>query len=91
MNATLDRTDTPFGVAVRGLNYRRHTLSAVLLFKPLPDGWDRGVLILPDHPIVIPDKVLRHRAVLSTPGGVPFSLVVETYTDKILPDRAPGL
>ncbi len=30
--------------------------------------------------------VLRHRAVLSTESGVPFSVVVESYTDAVLDD-----
>ena len=32
----------------------------------------------------IPAEVMRHRAVLSTPDGTPFSLVVETYTNQVL-------
>ena len=32
----------------------------------------------------IPDHVLEHRAVLSTPDGEPFSEVVETYTGDVL-------
>ena len=38
---------------------------------------DKGALAIPDH-------VLEHRAVLSTPDGEPFSEVVETYTSDVL-------
>ena len=36
------------------------------------------------EPLAIPDHVLEHRAVLSTPDGEPFSEVVETYTSDVL-------
>jgi chorismate-pyruvate lyase len=87
MNRLLDETDTPFGVVVKSLAYQRHTLSSALLYHPLPDGWD---LVPPaataPGKLAIPHALLQHEAVL-TAGGAPFSLVVETYTDKILPDR----
>ena len=34
--------------------------------------------------LTIPDHVLEHRAVLSTPDGEPFSEVVDTYTGEVL-------
>ena len=40
MNRLLDQTDTPFGRAVRDLNFRRETLSAKLLWWPLPERWE---------------------------------------------------
>jgi chorismate-pyruvate lyase len=89
MNRVLDETDTPFGVVVRPLDFERRTLSAELLFKPLADGWDTAPPADAPGLMVIPPAVIQHRAVLSTPDGRPFSLVVETYTDKVLPDRAP--
>ena len=86
MNQLLDATQTPFGVVVRSLNYRRRTLSSEVLFRPLPPDWE--ALPAPPEPVgavlVIPPEVLRHRAVLSTPDGVAFSLVQETYTDQVL-------
>ncbi len=92
MNRLLETTDTPFGVVVKALAYRRHTLSSELLWRPLPQDWE--TLPRPaDHPgavLTIPRQLLRHRAVLSTPDGAPFSLVAETYTDEIL-FRPPGL
>ena len=86
MNHVLETTDTPFGKAVAALHFRRHTLSADLLWRPLPKGWEVGAAALQDDndPLAIPDHVLEHRAVLSTPEGEPFSEVVETYTSEVL-------
>jgi len=86
MNHVLETTNTPFGKAVALLHFRRHTLSADLLWRPLPKGWEMD----PPHALdeggalAIPDHVLEHRAVLSTPDGEPFSEVVETYTGEVL-------
>ena len=86
MNHVLETTDTPFGKAVAALHFRRHTLSANLLWRPLPKGWEMGATPAPQKagPLMIPDHVLEHRAVLSTPDGEPFSEVVETYTSEVL-------
>jgi hypothetical protein len=69
MNGELDATDHPFGAA-RPLGFHRHTLSAVILIS----AKDRRQ----------PTAVLRHAAVLETPYGTPFSLVIETYTGAVL-------
>ncbi|CAN5748660.1 hypothetical protein BH11PSE1_BH11PSE1_06570 [soil metagenome] len=71
MNTALNATQTPFGVVVRPLDFRRRTLSSTLLISPA-------------RPRAIPPEILQHRAVLATPDGAPFSLVVETYTDQVL-------
>jgi hypothetical protein len=86
MNHALETTDTPFGKAVAALHFRRHTLSADLLWRPLPKGWETGAAPAPQEAgaLTIPDHVLEHRAVLSTPDGQPFSEVVETYTGEVL-------
>jgi hypothetical protein len=86
MNHVLDTTDTPFGKAVAALRFRRHTLSADLLWRPLPQGWEMGAALAPEEAgaLPIPDHVLEHRAVLSTAGGEPFSEVVEAYTGEVL-------
>jgi hypothetical protein len=86
MNHALETTDTPFGKAVAALHFRRHTLSADLLWRPLPKGWETGAAPAPQEAggLTIPDHVLEHRAVLSTPDGEPFSDVVETYTGEVL-------
>jgi len=70
MNAELDSTDHPFGTVVKPLAFHRQTLSAVVLMSPSAH-----------RP---PDAVIRHKAVLETPDGAPFSLVVETYTKDVL-------
>jgi hypothetical protein len=86
MNHTLQTTDTPFGKAVAALHFRRHTLSANLLWRPLPMDWEMGAQSALEKAgaLTIPDHVLEHRAVLSTPDGEPFSEVVETYTAEVL-------
>jgi hypothetical protein len=86
MNHVLETTDTPFGKAVAALRFRRHTLSADLLWRPLPKGWEMGVAVAEEDKgaLSIPDHVLEHRGVLSTPNGEPFSEVVETYTGEVL-------
>ena len=86
MNKLLDTTDTPFGVVVRTLHFQRHTLSATLLWLPLPAGWEMNTTsardVVLDQPM--PSKLLEHRAVLTLPDGTPFSEVIETYTDNVL-------
>src|ERR1700721_2185964 len=81
MNRLLDETDTPFGRAVKDLEFQRQTLEATALWRPLPEGWEleaaeqdrAGSLPIPDH-------LLEHRAILYTKARVPFSMVVEIYT-----------
>jgi chorismate-pyruvate lyase len=86
MNHVLETTDTPFGKAVAALHFHRHTLKANLLWRPLPQGWEMGGPAEQDEKsaLAVPDRVLEHRAVLSTPDGEPFSEVVETYTNEVL-------
>lgn len=86
MNRQLDTTDEPFGKVVRPLGFQRRTLSAELLWSPLPQGWE---LVSPAattadrQPLRIPASVLRHEAILSTSEQVPFSAVVETYSGAL--------
>ena len=84
MNSTLNTTETPFGVVVAPLAFQRRTLSSRLLFSPLPPGWEARTDLEFDAPATPPPLVLQHRAVLQTPDGRPFSLLVETYTDRVL-------
>jgi chorismate-pyruvate lyase len=86
MNHQLDTSDAPFGKVVQPLHFRRQTLSAELLWSPLPAGWDSGTPLPPssDKSLAIPDHVLQHRAVLYTGDNKPFSLVVESYTKYVL-------
>ena len=87
MNTVLDTSDTAFGRAVQALHFRRQTISATLLWSPLPDGWDMARHPLPGgvgRNLVVPPRVLEHRAVLRLPDGTPFSQVVETYRGAVL-------
>src|SRR3569833_215238 len=92
MNRVLDTSDTPFGRAVQALNFHRHTLSAHLLWSPLPQGWEmQKALPKPGSgPLQVPAELIQHRAVLSLPDGTPISLVVETYTNQVLAFPLPG-
>ena len=86
MNQALDTTDTPFGRAVQALHFHRRTLSAKLLWEPLPVGWEMSGTLpkAPKGPLQVPAETIQHRAVLSLPDGTPISLVVETYTREVL-------
>lgn len=92
MNRTLQTTDAPFGKVVQPLHFRRRTLSAALLWSPLPDGWERASRLPPDHagPLAIPHRVLQHRAVLVDGGQHPFSALIETYTGQVLAFAPPA-
>lgn len=70
MNTALDTTDTPFGVVVQPLQFHRQSLEAKLLIKL--------------DALKVPAEIVRNRALLETPGGAPFSLVVETYSRTLL-------
>ena len=86
MNQALDNSDIAFGRAVQALHFQRRTLSAELLWRPLPEGWEMnpGLRGQPAPTMQIPHEVLQHRAVLTLPDGTPFSMVVETYTSEVL-------
>lgn len=91
MNQALDGSDIAFGRAVQALRFQRHTLSAELLWRPLPDGWETGAAIPPAAgALEIPTHVLQHRAVLTLPDGTPFSTVVESYTAEVLAFAQPS-
>jgi chorismate-pyruvate lyase len=91
MSKLLDTTDLPFGRVVQTLHFQRHTLSSTLLWQPLPEGWEMNASITSDDAatLLVPPKLLEHRAVLTLPDGTPFSEVVETYTDKVLAFPVP--
>jgi hypothetical protein len=91
MNRQLDTSDIPFGRAVLALHFERRTLSAKLLWRPLPIGWEmgRGQQSEPATKLRMPSKVIEQRAVLTLPDGTPFSEVVETYTGEVLAFPAP--
>ena len=86
MNQQLEDSDAPFGAVVRDLHFQRHTLSARLLWMPLPADWEMQSTAAEraSGNLAVPAQVLEHRAVLSLPDGTPFSEVVETYTGNVL-------
>jgi chorismate-pyruvate lyase len=77
MNQLLDQTDTPFGMAVRSLHFKRRTLSSAILWRPPGRSAPGSVIVFPDH-------LLRNEALLTVPGGLPISLVIENYTAAVL-------
>jgi chorismate-pyruvate lyase len=89
MNKLLDTTDTPFGRAVQALHFQRRTLSAEVLWRPLPDGWEMNTASANAAVVPMPAQLLEHRAVLTLPDGTPFSEVVESYTGNVLGFPAP--
>lgn len=84
MNRALDETQTPFGVVVAPLNFKRRRLAQTYLFEPLPEDWEKRPRSDFDAAPSPPPHVLQHRAVLMTPDGPAFSLVVENYTERVL-------
>jgi chorismate-pyruvate lyase len=87
MNHQLETTDSAFGRVVQALHFQRHTISAQLLWSPLPDGWDIQRGAVPNaaaRTLQVPHEVLQHQAVLVLPDGSPLSEVVETYTEEVL-------
>ena len=84
MNRRLENSDEPFGKVVQALGFQRRTLSAQLLWSPLPPGWEMSAASSDRAPLRIPHAVLRHQAILYTSAHVPFSAVVETYTNQLL-------
>ena len=94
MNRQLETTDVPFGRAVQALHFQRRTLSARLLWSPLPEGWEMkgaAAFATSSGTLQIPHAVLEHRAVLTLGDGTPFSAVVETYTGEVLAFPQPRL
>lgn len=86
MNRLLETTDTPFGRAVRALDFTRRTFAVNILWRPLPDGWEMapppgfvGGATMP-----IPPALFEHRAVLYSKEGIAFSEVRETYQRPLL-------
>jgi hypothetical protein len=86
MNALLETTDMPFGKVVQSLHFQRHTVSAALLWQPLPENWEMNPAAPADRaaPLQLPSDLIQHRAILALPDGTPFSEVVETYTENVL-------
>ena len=78
MNRQLDSTDEPFGKVIKPLGFQRRTISADVLWQPLPDGWEMRHAEPGMQPLHIPRDVLRHQAVLYSATQTPLSAVGET-------------
>ena len=91
MNHLLTTTDVPFGKVVGSLHFQRRTISAELLWFPLPLRWEMAANVgtAAGAELSLPTELLRHRAVLTLPDGRPFSTVVETYNRNLLAFPAP--
>jgi chorismate-pyruvate lyase len=89
MNERLEKTDTPFGVAVKDLNFTRRTIIDERLWSPMEKGWEMKELSSrkTQHPLKIPTYVLRTRAALSMPDQSIFSVVDETYRHDLFDFR----
>jgi chorismate-pyruvate lyase len=94
MNRLLETTDTPFGRAIQPLSPERRTISATLLWTPLPAGWQGGPE--PSHPcrwsgpLDPPPALFEHRALVVSGEGLPLAEVREVYQREILGAPVPG-
>ena len=88
INRQLETSDIAFGRAAQPLRFQRRTLSAKLLWSPLPEGWEMSSAAAAPgaaaRTLQVPHAVLEHRALLVLPDGTPISQVVETYTEQVL-------
>jgi len=102
LRRTLATTDTPFGRAVQSLSPYRRTISAGLLWQPLPKGWERDPAVLdldqtacgpPAASLIpaleIPQALFEQRAVVYSGKHVPLAEVHEVYQRGILGSPAP--
>ena len=83
-----------FGRAVQALQFRRRTLSAKLLWSPLPDGWEVKGVTLPDagsKTLQIPHAVAATPGLADPPGWHTVQRGLETYTREVLAFPQPDL
>jgi hypothetical protein len=92
MNEALNTSDVAFGRAIQALQFRRRTLSATLLWAPLPEGWETTGAAAAVHAgkLSIPAYVLQHTAMLTLPDGTPISALTETYTSEVFSFPQPA-
>lgn len=89
MNTRLETSETPFGKAVQALRPYRRTFAAVLLWSPLPPGWEQQPRAREQRrerakPLALPKDIFEHRAILYTSDHQPFSEVDERYQRQLL-------
>lgn len=90
MNRLLDATETPFGRVVLPLAPHRESFSAVMLWSPLPKGWEmaarparRGGRAI-SRPLALPATLFEHRAVVYSGDRLPIAEVHEQYQRGLL-------
>lgn len=85
IDEALVTTDIPFGRAIKALQPRRETFAVLILWHPLPDGWEMRRMPdnYPNAKLAVPPLLFEHRALVET-NGQPISLVDEQYTSDIL-------
>lgn len=94
MDRVLDGTVTPFGKVIRPLEPYRRTLTARMLWSPLPDGWEMAAWS-PDTPahsgarLDIPAALFEHRALVFSRTHQPLAEVHEVY-QRALFNFTPG-
>jgi hypothetical protein len=102
MNEQLEHSDAPFGKVVQPLQPWRRTLSAKLLWAPLPEGWElAGVAHMSragaaaaaasDPPLEPPQALFEHRALMSGSDNRPIAELRETYQKGLLAFAEPSL
>ncbi len=87
----LAETDTPFGAVIAPLKPQRRTMSTERLWRPLPEGWERGQgqRAAPKTCEAIPDALFRHHALVLDATGRPIAEVAETYQRGLLAFATP--
>ncbi len=94
MNRLLETTRTPFGKVVAPLEPYRQTISVKMLGSLLPEGWE---IENPVHgaksrkqPLIIPDALFEHRAVVYGKDRKPIAEVHEVYQRQIVAAPKPS-
>ncbi len=94
MNRLLETTTTPFGKVIASLEPTRQTFSVKLFWSPLPEGWELQphfpVRPGKTQPLVIPDALFEHQAIVYSRDRKPLAEVHEVYQGQILRFRRAG-
>jgi hypothetical protein len=102
MNGQLQHSQLPFGKVVQPLHPYRRTLSARLLWSPLPQGWEQGNAAdataaaaagakVAGKALQLPQELFEHRALMSGSDHRPIAELRETYQRGVLDFAEPPL
>jgi len=95
MNQLLETTQTPFGKVVAPLEPTRQTITAKLLWSPLPEGWELQQPVRAGRRNIqtldIPGALFEHQTILYSRDRKPISEVHEVYQRQILIFPHPSL